>query len=109
MVRLSIMAKREKNSPNHSDNQMNQSKIAGGNPPVDDPKANYPKDGQKTGRRNEKPISKQVADNQENFVDIIALIRSVQVSDGKEACFRSGQAYCDQLDCVWRIYCLQNP
>ena len=43
-----------------------------------------------------------------NFVDIKALVRSVQRAEGNRDCFRRGQVYCDQADCVWRKYCLEN-
>jgi len=43
-----------------------------------------------------------------NFVDITALIRSVQRAEGNRDCFRRGQVYCDQTDCVWRPYCLES-
>ena len=43
-----------------------------------------------------------------DFADITALIRSVQRAEGNRDCFRRGQVYCDQTDCVWRKYCLDS-
>lgn len=43
-----------------------------------------------------------------NFVDIEALVRSVQRAEGNRDCFRRGQVHCDQTDCVWRPYCLES-
>lgn len=39
-------------------------------------------------------------------VDLTALIRSVQRSEGNSDCFRRNKGYCDQLGCAWRSYCL---
>ena len=43
-----------------------------------------------------------------NFLDVTKLIRSIQRAEGNPDCFRSAQGYCDQLDCAWRPYCLEN-
>jgi hypothetical protein len=42
------------------------------------------------------------------FVDITAMIRSLQRSEGDDDCFRRGSGDCDQLNCNWRQYCLNN-
>jgi hypothetical protein len=42
------------------------------------------------------------------FVDITAMIRSLQRSEGSNDCFRRGICDCDQLDCSWRQYCLSS-
>ena len=55
---------------------------------------------------NSSNISKQNV--KRDFVDITALIRSVQRAEGNIDCFRRGQVYCDQADCVWRPYCLES-
>ncbi|NNK02689.1 MAG: hypothetical protein HKP58_19935 [Desulfatitalea sp.] len=39
-------------------------------------------------------------------VDITAMIRSLQRTEGLTDCFRRGSADCDQLECAWRQYCL---
>jgi len=41
-----------------------------------------------------------------NFVDITALVRSMQRTEGNFDCFRTARDYCDQVDCAWRPYCL---
>ena len=43
---------------------------------------------------------------EKNFLDITALIRSIQRAEGNPDCFQKGQGYCDQVDCAWRPYCL---
>jgi hypothetical protein len=40
------------------------------------------------------------------YVDITAMIRSLQRTEGMTDCFRRGLANCDQLVCAWRRYCL---
>ena len=42
------------------------------------------------------------------FVDMVALIRSIQRTEGHSECFRKAQGYCDQIDCAWRGYCLED-
>lgn len=46
--------------------------------------------------------------NRTNFVDIQALIRSIQRSEGYADCFGSMPGHCDRDDCVWRSYCLKE-
>lgn len=41
-----------------------------------------------------------------SYVDIIALVRSLQRTAGQVDCFRSGNADCDIVNCDWRAYCL---
>jgi hypothetical protein len=43
---------------------------------------------------------------QDRYVDITAMIRSLQRTEGLTDCFRRGLSDCDQLDCAWRQYCL---
>ena len=43
-----------------------------------------------------------------NFLDITALIRSIQRAEGHEDCFRKGVTDCDQVDCNWRSFCLEG-
>lgn len=40
------------------------------------------------------------------YVDITAMIRSLQRTEGVTDCFRRGLGNCDQLLCAWRRYCL---
>jgi nucleotide-binding universal stress UspA family protein len=44
-----------------------------------------------------------------NFVDIGSLIRSVQRAENKDACFEFGRGECNQADCKWRRYCIEDP
>jgi len=43
-----------------------------------------------------------------SFLDIIALIRSIQRAEGNPDCFRRFEGHCDQTDCAWRTYCLEG-
>jgi hypothetical protein len=43
-----------------------------------------------------------------SYVDITAMIRSLQRTEGLTDCFRRGLSDCDQLDCAWRQYCLSK-
>lgn len=42
------------------------------------------------------------------YVDITAMIRSLQRTEGMTDCFRSGLADCDHRECSWRQYCLES-
>ena len=44
----------------------------------------------------------------QHYVDVTAMIRSLQRTEGLTDCFRRGLADCDQLDCAWRQYCLEK-
>jgi hypothetical protein len=44
---------------------------------------------------------------QNQYLDITAMIRSLQRTEGLSDCFRRGIADCDQLRCAWRQYCLE--
>jgi hypothetical protein len=46
---------------------------------------------------------------QRGYVNITAMIRSLQRTEGYKDCFRTGMTECDQLKCAWRQYCLQTP
>ncbi len=41
-------------------------------------------------------------------VDIIAMVRSLQRTEGQSDCFRRGISECDELKCTWRQYCLSK-
>jgi hypothetical protein len=43
---------------------------------------------------------------EDDFLDITALIRSIQRVEGNFDCFQMAKEYCDQIDCCWRPYCL---
>ena len=44
----------------------------------------------------------------ENYLDIPALVRSIQRAEGEPDCFRRPKGVCKQLDCKWRRYCLED-
>lgn len=44
-----------------------------------------------------------------NFLDTTELIRSIQRAEGHFDCFRRAEGCCDQLDCAWRSYCIEEP
>jgi hypothetical protein len=43
-----------------------------------------------------------------DFLDITALIRSIQRVEGNFDCLHRAKEYCDQSDCYWRPYCLER-
>jgi hypothetical protein len=45
---------------------------------------------------------------QQRHVDVTAMIRSLQRTEGMIDCFRRGLSDCDQLECAWRQYCLSK-
>ncbi len=49
-----------------------------------------------------------VPGSQPGTVNITDMIRSLQRTEGLTDCFRRGLADCDQLECAWRQYCLNN-
>ena len=64
----------------------------------------------RTGYRKDSDNSAYVEDNRDSngLVDITALIRSVQRSEGDLDCFDKSEGKCEQLDCAWRPYCLEG-
>ncbi len=44
----------------------------------------------------------------QSHVDVTAMIRSLQRTEGVTDCFRRGLTDCDLPDCAWRKYCLRN-
>lgn len=53
-------------------------------------------------------ISVRKDGNKKDFLDITALIRSIQRAEGNPDCFRRAEGQCDQIDCYWRLYCLEG-
>jgi hypothetical protein len=49
---------------------------------------------------------KQCIEN--DFLDVTALIRSIQRVEGNFDCYSKAKEYCDQSDCCWRPYCLER-
>jgi len=43
-----------------------------------------------------------------DLLDITALIRSIQRAEGNPDCFLKNHDDCDQIDCAWRLYCLDS-
>ena len=44
----------------------------------------------------------------QRHVDVTAMIRSLQRTEGVTDCFRRGLTDCDLPDCAWRKYCLSK-
>lgn len=67
--------------------------------------------GEKNGLKQSTPCIPGDAGNtghNKRYVDITAMIRSLQRTEGQTDCFRRGIADCDKLKCAWRKYCLDN-
>jgi hypothetical protein len=47
-------------------------------------------------------------DAKKDWSDLTALIRSIQRAEGDPDCFARPLGDCDQLDCEWRKYCLEE-
>ena len=54
------------------------------------------------------PVALEPDTEKKIFLDITALIRSVQRAEGNSDCFRRGIRDCDQMDCKWRSFCLEG-
>ena len=54
------------------------------------------------------PVALEQETEKQIFLDITALIRSVQRAEGDSDCFRKGIRDCDQTDCEWRSFCLEG-
>lgn len=52
------------------------------------------------------PSATECSDLNKRYVDITAMIRSLQRTEGLTDCFRRNIMECDQLECAWRQYCL---
>lgn len=50
----------------------------------------------------------QPLDPKQNYLDITALIRSLQRTEGEDDCFRTTNFNCQRLDCRWREYCFDK-
>ena len=44
----------------------------------------------------------------ENYVDIDAMIRSLQRAEGHLDCFRKDRSPCEETECAWRVYCVDD-
>jgi hypothetical protein len=47
--------------------------------------------------------------SKKNYLDVTALIRSLQRAEGEDDCFRSMDLKCQRSDCRWREYCFDKP
>jgi hypothetical protein len=56
-----------------------------------------------------KKVPRKAGAAKKDFSDLAKLIRSIQRAEGNPDCFRTSQGDCDQLDCEWRKYCLEEP
>jgi len=54
------------------------------------------------------PIDSISKADKRSFLDISALIRSVQHVEGNAECFGTANENCDQVACAWRSYCLNR-
>ena len=43
-----------------------------------------------------------------NYLDMAALIRSIQRAEGHTDCFQKGMIDCDQTGCKWHPFCLEG-
>ncbi|MDH3344820.1 MAG: hypothetical protein OEM61_01110 [Desulfobacteraceae bacterium] len=43
-----------------------------------------------------------------NYLDMAALIRSIQRAEGNTDCFQKGVIDCDRVDCKWHPLCLEG-
>ncbi len=43
-----------------------------------------------------------------NYLDMAALIRRIQRTEGHTDCFQKGMTDCDQKDCKWHPFCLEG-
>lgn len=76
---------------------------------IDTPKMDKPEQSKSEKEQPDSCIANFTGDiPQQSHVNITAMIRSLQRTEGVTDCFRRGLADCDQLDCAWRQYCLDN-
>jgi hypothetical protein len=54
------------------------------------------------------PDVQEGSDLNKRYVDITAMIRSLQRTEGTTDCFRRGLVDCDHRECSWRQYCLES-
>jgi hypothetical protein len=59
------------------------------------------------GEKTQPSFQKNGKTIQKNFLDITALIRSVQRSEGNFDCFGKCGGRCNRVDCAWYSYCVE--
>ena len=87
--------------------QNKKSDLKGGFDPAVDSSGAIARHRCRSGRQ--KPIFSRP---QKNFVDMTALIRSIQRAEGHTECYRKlgFDLSCDQMECEWRTHCFyHNP
>ena len=70
--------------------------------------ANHNKEGGPSRSASCIPKRQKEQRGQNHYLDITAMIRSLQRTEGFKDCFRRGIADCDQQRCSWRQYCLES-
>jgi hypothetical protein len=46
--------------------------------------------------------------SKQNYLDVTALIRSLQRAEGEDDCFRTMNLNCQYIECRWREYCFEK-
>jgi hypothetical protein len=54
------------------------------------------------------PRQNEILLRNRSFLDVTALIRSLQRAEGKIDCFRNGVSDCAHRECPWRQYCMDG-
>lgn len=76
---------------------------------IDQPKTNKPGPSNiKDNKPNGCMVGFTNSQHESGYINITDMIRSLQRTEGLNDCFRRSAAYCDQLECAWRQYCLKN-
>jgi len=44
-----------------------------------------------------------------DYLDVTRLVRCIQRAEGNPDCFRRIMGDCQEIDCCWRPYCLEEP
>ena len=70
-----------------------------------DRRVHRPRSGHRTGGASG-PIA--LRKENENYLDIAGLVRSVQRSEGHSDCFQRGFHDCERLDCPFRKQCFER-
>ena len=78
---------------------------------MSDPKKNVQIDHSEHGKEAPDSSMANLAKNtivNQRHVDVTAMIRSLQRTEGVADCFRRGLTECELPDCAWRKYCLSK-
>lgn len=44
-----------------------------------------------------------------DYLDVTRLVRCIQRAEGNPDCFRRIMDDCQEIDCCWRPYCIEEP